>query len=110
MQTLDFEKNENGNIICDGNGNAVQGFSQLKPFQMKAVTYHCEKHGEVPCNVLIMNGVPGEPYCPICEKEKEKRLEDQHKKDRMEKEASLPHTNAMNVISFGCIVVTDSQF
>lgn len=86
MQTLDFEKNENGNVMCDGNGNPVQGFSQINPFQMKTVAYHCEKHGDVPCNVLIMNGVPGEPYCPICEKEKERRLEEQQEKERKEKE------------------------
>ena len=86
MEKLDFERNENGNVVCDQNGEKKQSFAQFRPLETKKMIYKCEKHGEVPCEILILNGSLTNPYCPICEQEEEKKREEKEEENRKERE------------------------
>lgn len=86
MEIFGFEKDEDGNIFCNENGQKKQSFTAFSPYETKKVIFKCQKHGEVPCEVLIMNGKMTEPYCPICEQEEEKRKAEKELKDQKERE------------------------
>ena len=39
MEKLDFERNENGNVVCDQNGEKKQSFVQFRPLETKKMIY-----------------------------------------------------------------------
>lgn len=72
MQKLGFIRDEDGYIQCDKNGRPIQELVQVSPFSTKRIVHVCPKHGEIPCEVAVLNGKPMPSVCPICEREEEK--------------------------------------
>lgn len=75
MHKLETVRNENGYAMADRNGNVQKEFKKIEFFSMKKVLHVCPKHGEIPCDVAVLNGSPTQSFCPICEREEEKRRE-----------------------------------
>ena len=48
-------------------------------------TIVCEKHGPVECNIAIIAGKASEAFCPLCQAEYEKELDEKEEQDRKEK-------------------------
>lgn len=75
MQRLETVTDNSGRAIADRNGNQQKEFKKIEFFSMEKVLYKCPKHGEIPCDVAVLHGSTTQPYCPICEREEEKRRE-----------------------------------
>lgn len=86
MQFLGIVKNEQGQAMCDKDGNKKQEFMQIKPFYTQKMVHNCPVHGEVPCEVAVLNGVPTPTFCPICEREEERKQEEAEEQRRKESE------------------------
>lgn len=86
MQALEIMKNEQGYAMCDNDGKVRQEFTPLKPFCVQKMVHKCPVHGEVPCEVVVFNGVPAQTFCPICEREEERKKEEAEKRRREEHE------------------------
>lgn len=72
---------------------------KLRPIETKKIIFKCEKHGEVPVEVIISDNEVVNPHCPICEREEEARLEAQREKERKEKEREeqIARYKSMNI-------------
>lgn len=86
MQLLGIVKNEQGQAMCDKDGKIQQEFTQIKPFYTQKMVHKCPVHGEVPCEVAVLNGVPTRTFCPICEREEERKQEEAEEARRKENE------------------------
>lgn len=85
MQLLENEKDNDGHNLCNNNGNMKQNFKIIKPFSTEKIIFKCTKHGDVPCEVVILQGKASAPYCPICEREEERKLEEKQNAELKEK-------------------------
>lgn len=99
MQKFETIKDENGLALCDKNGKVRQEFVKSNPFTSKKMIHICPKHGEVPCEVVVLNGTPVPTVCPICECEEEKLREAEEEKRRKENErkAQIERYKEMNI-------------
>lgn len=99
MQRLGIVRDEKGFALSDKNGTVRQEFADLHPFSMQKKLHVCPIHGEVPCDVAVLNGSPTSTYCPICGREEEKRQKEEEERRREEKqrEALLESYKEMNV-------------
>ena len=99
MKNLDVVRDNNGHALADENGNIRREFRQIEPFSTRKIVYTCKRHGEIPCEVAIFNGELTQPYCPICEAEKEKEMERQEavRREAAAKQALLERYKEMNI-------------
>lgn len=99
MQLLGIVKNEQGQAMCDKDGNKKQEFMQIKPLYTQKMVHNCPVHGEVPCEVAVLNGVPTPTFCPICEHEEERKQEgaEEQRRKESERKALIESYMEMNV-------------
>lgn len=99
MQVFETVRDKDGHALTDKDGNARKEFSQIVPFGTKKLVHLCERHGEVPCEVAVINGEPMRSFCPICEAEIERenaRKEAERQKER-ERLALIARYEEMNI-------------
>lgn len=99
MKVLETVRNDVGQAMTDGNGNVKKEFTQVHPISTLKMVHFCPKHGEVPCEVLVLNGEPTPTSCPICEREEERRREAEEEERRKENErkAQIERYREMNI-------------
>lgn len=84
MQVFETVRDKDGHALTDRNGNVRKGFAQIAPFTTRRVVHVCTRHGEVPCEVAVINGNPTASSCPICEAEAEREQERRAQERRAE--------------------------
>ena len=102
MQNLEIVRNDDGRTLTDRNGKVRGEFRQMNPLGnivMKKVTFRCDRHGDVPCEVAVVHGTETFAYCPICEREEEKRkeLEEEQRRRERERKALVDRYREMNI-------------
>ena len=99
MQVFETVKDEDGHALTDKDGIARKEFAKVFPFVTKRLVHICGRHGEVFCEVAVINGEPMRTFCPICEAEIEResaRKEAERQKER-ERLALIARYEEMNI-------------
>ena len=102
MQNLEIVRNGDGQALTDRDGRVREEFRQMNPlgnFFTRNITFRCERHGDVPCEVAVINGNPTDGYCPICQREEEERKakEEEQKRRERKRQALIDRYREMNI-------------